>query len=277
MTELLNTLVEGFDPTKVQQPQINEDWQKIYAAVQNSMILQAELSGIDLYSVGKGKQELCGHIQLGEVRGLLPLSMSGAKSEQEFRKLNGHVIAFKVENYDRNNNLFTANRTAALEHMSGLLWSRAEQGARLTAVIREVKPMSITVDIGGQTTRIERQEISYAWIDNLTEKYNVGDHIQVEIIRLDKEKRLIQVSHKATLKNPYPDCLLRFKQAGEYPGKVTGVVEYGFFVNVAPGVDVLCKNIRSIGTYQKGDKIIVKIKKIDMTKKEMFGEIKRRV
>lgn len=279
MAEILNNLVEGFDPTKVNQSGISEDWQKIYTAVQNRLILQAEITGLDSKLVpGEEKEEPIGIIQIGEVRGILPLRLSGEKTKEGLRKLLGRTVAFHIATFDRQNDVFVADRKSAIEQMAEMTWEKAEIGQQRHAVIREVHPVYVLVDIGGVITKIQREEMSYAWIDSLTEKYHVGDHIPVAIIKLDKEEKRIKLSHKVTQKNPYPDCLLRFKEQGEYSGKVTGVVEYGIFVNVEPGVDILCKNVRSFAArLHKADKVIVRIKKIDNEKQQMYGEIKQRL
>src|SRR5690606_10896125 len=116
----------------------------------------------------------------------------------------------KVLNYDRENNLFTASRKAALEHMANVTWSRVEEGQILMSVVRDVMPWGIKVDIGGVQVEIPIDEVDHGWIDDLYEKVRVGDHLRVKVIELDKENKTIKVSAKQAKPSPWPECAKRY-------------------------------------------------------------------
>ncbi|NHN34869.1 S1 RNA-binding domain-containing protein [Paenibacillus agricola] len=269
--EYLKNTVEGFDESKIKRNPIDEHWQEVYTAVQNQTILQAELIGID-----KEGKEIVGLIQYGTIRGMIPLKLSGVEKEEQLKQYLGRRIAFKVINYDRSANIFTGSRQAALEQMASMTWNRMELDQQLYAVVRDVNINRIKVDIGGIEVALKADELSYEWIDVLEEKYNVGDHLSVKIVELDKEKKHVKVSHKATMKNPYPDCLTRYQKGQTRVGTVTGVVEYGVFVNLESGVDILCRHMK-IGKVSKHDRVAITIVTIDEKKQKMYGKISQKI
>lgn len=95
---------------------------------------------------------------------------------------------------------------------------------------------------------------------------------------VDKENKRVKVSHKALEKNPYPDCLTRYQKGQEALGIVTGIEEYGIFVNLEPAVDILCKN-QKIGSKRitVGDRVTVGIIEINQKKERMYGKLIRKI
>lgn len=113
--QILRRLVECYDPGRVSDEQHNEIWQEIVAAQQNRVILQAEMIGIE-HKLG----EPCGVVQMGRIRGYIPLKESGCDTIGKLRQLIGTNVAFRVLNYDLENDVFTASRKQALEQMASI-------------------------------------------------------------------------------------------------------------------------------------------------------------
>lgn len=266
---ILSTLIEGFDPEKIQQEEYDKDWQEIIGARQNNTILQAYATGIE-----KTLDKECLIVQVGRVRGLIPIDFSGCEKLEQLRKLVGTKVAFKVLNYDRENNLFTASRKAALEHMANVTWSRVEEGQILMSVVRDVMPWGIKVDIGGVQVEIPIDEVDYGWIDDMHEKVKVGDHLRVKVTELDKENKTIKVSAKQAKPSPWPECAKRYQEMSEYVGRVSGVREYGVFVNLEPGVDALCNHLK-FEHVRKNDRVLMRVLKVDPQKEQIRGRIVR--
>jgi ribosomal protein S1 len=267
MSEQLKMFIEGYDATKDQALEYDESWAQIYAARQNNLILQSEVKGFETML-----DKPCAIVCVGEVRGYIPLEVSGLDDTHEFKKLKGAPVAFKIIQYDREGETFIASRQAALEHMQNITWSRLEQDAVITAVVRGVGRKTIRVDIGGIQLSIPAEEMSYGWIDDLRELYQPGDHIKVRVTELDKQSLQVKISKKAVDSNPWPACTKRFHAGGEYLGEISGVAEYGIFVRLANGVDALAKHMRSKHP-AKGDKVWVRVLRVDVKTERIFGRI----
>lgn len=271
LENMVGLMVEGFDPSMVEENEYDKDWQTVYAAYQNSKILQGTLTGIETQL-----KVPCGIVYVGHIRGLIPLEFTGLESIQQLRKLTGQQIAFKVLNYDTENNLFTGSRKAALEHMASNTWKRLEEGMVIYAVAKSVNPREVKADIGGILVKIPIQEIDYGWIDDLTERVKPGDAIKVKVTELDKENQKVTVSAKQAKKNPWPDCSKRYNEHSEYVGRVSGVRQYGVFVNLEPDVDALVPHLK-FDSLQKGDKVLMRVTKVNVKEEKIEGKIVRKI
>lgn len=267
--EQSHVLIEGFDPNKVQENEFDESWKKIYGAFQNQLIVQAPVVGIETKL-----DKPCAVVQVENIRGYIPLEYSAVENIRGLRKLTGKNVAFKVLNYDREEEVFTGSRTDALEHMAAITWERTEVGQVIVAVVRDVTPSYVRVDIGGVEVKMPIEEVRYGWIDDLTEEVKPGDHLRVKVNEMDEENRTIKVSAKAAKESPWPACTKQFESGGEYVGKVSGVREYGVFVNLAEGVDSLSRHLK-FQNVKKGDRVLVRILNIDPEKQQIRSRIIR--
>jgi|SRR5690625_1598012 len=263
----LEVLIEGYDPEKVQESEVDQDWKQIYSAYQNRTILQALVVGIET------KLNMpCLIVNIGSIRGYIPFAESDVKDEAEFYSLTGKNVAFHILNYDREGGVFTASRKRAREQMANITWRKLEEGMITLAVARNVTTNLVYADIGGIDVKIPIEEIRYGWIYDLTEEVKPGDHLKVKVTKLDKENEKVTVSAKAAQENPWPDCAKRYVEGNEYVGRVTGVDEYGVFVNLEPGVDSLARHLRFDEVY-KGDQVLVRIQGVDIEKEQIRTKI----
>ncbi|WP_255485286.1 S1 RNA-binding domain-containing protein [Sporosarcina sp. BP05] len=271
MTEdMMQVLIEGFDPSKVQvDSEFNGDWKKVYGAYQNNTILQASMTGIETLL-----DKPCAVVTLGNIRGFIPLEFTGAANLRQLRAMTGQSVAFKVLNYDREAEVFTGSRIAALDHMASITLKKIDIEDEIIAVVRSVSPSLVRADIGGIEVKIPLEEIKYGWIDDLTEEVKQGDHLKVKVLEIDKEEKKVVVSAKATQENPWLRSIGRYSSGNEYVGTVSGVREYGVFVNLEAGVDSLARHLK-FQNVKRGDRVLVRVLETDAKKEQIRTRITR--
>lgn len=274
MAEELNAtmLIEGFDASKIKkEKEYDRDWQQVVGARQNDKILQAEISGLE-----RLKDKECAVVSVGRVRGYIPLEHTGAENLRQLRAMTGRKVAFKVIEYieDGDRQLFIASRTAALNEMAEITLRKIKEGDAIHAVVRSVSPTLIRADIGGIEVKIPLDQVRYGWIDDLTEEVRPGDHMMVKVISIDIEKKHVTVSPKALQENPWKTAKDRYKIGAEYVGRVSGVREYGVFVNLEDGVDSLASHLK-YQSLQKGDRVLVRINDVDEKQQQIRTKIVR--
>lgn len=266
----MQVLIEGFDPSKVQvENEFNNDWKKVYGAYQNNSILQASMTGIETLL-----DKPCAVVTLGNIRGFIPLEFTGADNLRQLRAMTGQSVAFKVLNYDREAEVFTGSRIAALEHMASITLKKIDVDDEIIAVVRSVSPSLVRADIGGIEVKISLEEIKYGWIDDLTEEVNQGDHLKVKVLEIDKEEKKVVVSAKAAQENPWLRSIGRYSSGNEYVGTVSGVREYGVFVNLEAGVDSLARHLK-FQNVKRGDRVLVRVLETDAKKEQIRTRITR--
>lgn len=268
--ELKRVLIEGYNEDKLERNSYDEGWAQIYSAKQNDLILQADMVGVEVKL-----NKLCGVVQVGDVRGYIPQEFSGTTDAHAFRRLLGEPVAFKIVTYDRDGDTFIASRQLAIEQMEGMTWKWLELGAAITAVVRTVHTKAMTVDIGGIEVEMPVQEFAYGWTEDLRDVVQIGDHFKVKVIELDKEQKKVVISKKALDKSPWPDCSKRYNTRGEYIGIVSGVAEYGVFVNLERGVDALVRHM-PFDKVKRGDKVFLKVINVDLKKQQIMARITRK-
>lgn len=282
-------LIEGFDPEKLAElqeaEQDNKGWKEVYGAYQNQMVLQAEVEGIE--EIGK---MTCAIVMVKDVRGIIPLEFFGVNNKRQLRSYIGRKTAFMVKNYDREEEVFTGSRIDAQEQMADIMLRRTEVGDTRPAVVNAVTNHSLYADIGGIQVRIPISEVRYGWIDNLHDEYEEGDHLLVKIMNIEKPEKVtdndgnereagirdteVTVSAKALKENPWNGKAQRFVKNNEYLGHVSGVGEYGVFVNLDDGIDSLARHMK-FENVEKGDKVAVRILDVDVKKEQIQSRILR--
>ena len=277
MSEEMNAvLIEGYDSNKMINFDIdksNEDWMKVYGAYQNKKILQAPITGIESFGT-KENEKTCAIVTVGSIRGLIPMEYTGASNMRQLRGMTGQTIAFKVINYDREAEVFTGSRLEALEQMAEITLRKIAEGDIIPAVIHHVGQNVLRADIGGIEVVIPIEDVRYGWIDSLQDEYSVGDAIKVRVLSIDKENKKVKVSAKAAQENPWPNCTKRYQKSGEYVGTVSGVREYGVFVNLEPGVDSLASHLK-FQNVKKGDRVLVRVQDINVRDEQVRTRITR--
>jgi small subunit ribosomal protein S1 len=275
----LDVLIEGYDESKAQellsdQNEVNQDWIDVYESRQNTTILQAEVQGIEekTYSMATKKKMLCAMIDIGTVRGMIPLDFLEVEDRKQARKLIGEKVAFVVIAVDRENGFFVGSRKQALQQMADKTLKKIDKGDIIPSVVREVYNANMVLDIGGIQCRVPTSDVTYGWIDNLHDYYKVGDHVKVKVMDLDKKKRSVKVSIKETKPNEWERVHDYYKEFGEYVAKVSGVSEFGTFVTLREGISGLAQHLRH-EVVKKGDKVLIRVLKIKQKEQKMNVKI----
>ncbi|MGE7924714.1 S1 RNA-binding domain-containing protein [Viridibacillus arvi] len=272
---LQGVLIEGFSPEKVleneRQRVIDKHWKDVYNAFQNNLILSAEVKGIENIS---GKS--CAICELGTIRVNIPAEHSGTNNINELRYLTGRVVNFKILNFDRENEIVIGSRLEAKKQSAEITLRNIKVGDTIHSVVQAILSNALIVDIGGIETKISPSEIRYGWINNIHDEARVGDHIKVKVLAIDKEKQDVKVSIKQTLPNPWQGQAQRYLKGNEYVGKVSGITEYGIFVNLTDGVDSLANHMK-FEDVKIGERVLVRVLNISAEREQMTTKIVRKM
>jgi small subunit ribosomal protein S1 len=255
-------------------------WPEVYASRQTRMVLRWPAVAVEEHSVrirgesneSQTERVFCLAVQKHTVRGIIPLQESGIdltdnKHRNRARLLNlvGQEVAFIVTGIDTENNTFLASRKAVMDALSRGAWRDLEPGMVKEAVARRLAfrrrndayvPSGFIVEIDGVEAFLPLWEISHGWVDEASDLIQPGDKFDVKIKSIDPEEERLVVSIKDLIPDPWPDAATRYQPGGYYRGVVTGVVRYGVFVELEPGVSALCRHMRG-GTPKKGDVVLI--------------------
>ena len=95
------------------------------------------------------------------------------------------------------------------------------------------------VNLGGADGLIHISELSWDRINNVSDMLNVGDEVEVKVIKLDPELSRISLSLRQMSADPWDTIEDRFPPGKAVTGEVTKTKKYGAFLQIADGVEGL--------------------------------------
>ena len=222
-------------------------------------------------------------VEFFNLRGFVPAShvmdmarnLSEDQRRQELEGRIGETMRLKVIEVDRKRRrLVMSQMLAEREYQTQQrerLLTTLKVGDILTGEVRSLRPFGAFVDLGGADGLLHVSEIGWAPINHPREALQVGDKIDVQVIRLDPENQRIALSRKRLLANPWDDIESRYRVGQIVPVTITRVVDFGAFAQIEPGVEGLVhiSEIADISvaeplrTVRPGDKVNAKILRIN--------------
>ncbi|MCL6557280.1 MAG: S1 RNA-binding domain-containing protein [Firmicutes bacterium] len=246
-------------------------WPEVYSSRQNRKILKWMVTGVNSYKIRDGEEEVpCLIVSKEQVMGIIPLTEAGVKIDERpvvnksrLIRYIGQETPFVVIGIDTRNDRFIASRRIALQTMAAQTWPTLKEGMTVTVVARRVYDNSVVVEFNGIEAYLPIYEISYGWVEEILELIQPGDVFDVKIKELDAEKERVVVSLKDVIPNPWPGASKRYQRKGVYSGVVTGVTRYGIFVALEPGVNALCRHMKTDRfKVDKGDVVAVVVNSV---------------
>jgi small subunit ribosomal protein S1 len=155
----------------------------------------------------------------------------GQQIEVRVIKLNkkrGNVVVSRKEILEEEQN---AKRTSTLEHLG--------EGAVLTGTVKNLTDYGAFVDLGGIDGLLHITDMSWGRLTHPRDLVNVGDEIQVKVLKFDKDKQRVSLGFKQLTPDPWLDAAERYPVGARVHGRVLSVTDYGAFVELEQGIEGL--------------------------------------
>ena len=157
--------------------------------------------------------------------------MKGQTIEVAIIKLNkkrGNIVASRKELLEGEQ---LEKRSKTLEHL--------EEGGVLTGVVKNLTEYGAFVDLGGLDGLLHITDMSWGRLTHPRDLVNVGDQIQVKVLKYDKEKQRVSLGFKQLTPDPWLDAEHRYPVGAHVSGRVISVTDYGAFVELEQGIEGL--------------------------------------
>ena len=132
----------------------------------------------------------------------------GQQIEVRIIKLNkkrGNVVVSRKEILEEEQ---TAKRSQTLDHL--------EEGAILTGTVKNLTDYGAFVDLGGIDGLLHITDMSWGRLTHPRDLVNVGDEIQVKVLKFDREKQRVSLGFKQLTPDPWLDAVERYPLALVY-------------------------------------------------------------
>src|ERR1700743_3035003 len=117
--------------------------------------------------------------------------------------------------------------------------STLEEGAVFTGVVKNLTDYGAFVDMGGLDGLLHITDMSWGRLTHPRDLVNVGDEIQVKVLKFDKEKQRVPLCFKQLSPDPWLDATERYPVGAHVKGRVLSVTDYGSFVELEQGIEGL--------------------------------------
>jgi small subunit ribosomal protein S1 len=158
-------------------------------------------------------------------------NVKGQEIEVAIIKLNkkrGNIVVSRKQLLEEEQN---EKKAKTLEHL--------EEGSILTGVVKNLTEYGAFVDMGGIDGLLHITDMSWGRLTHPKDLVNVGDQIQVKVLKYDKDKQRVSLGFKQLTPDPWLDAEHRYPVGAHVHGRVISVTDYGAFVELEQGIEGL--------------------------------------
>ena len=277
----LDAVEDGFGETRLSREKAKraQAWRRLENAFEGS----DNVSGIISGKVKGGFT-----VDIDDIRAFLPGSLVDVRPVRDTSYLEGKPLEFKVIKLDARRNNVVVSRRAVVEIENSAereaLLERLDEGAVMNGVVKNLTDYGAFVDLGGIDGLLHITDMAWRRVRHPTEVVNVGDEIEVKILKYDRERNRVSLGLKQLGEDPWVSIAQRYPEGSRIAGRVTNIADFGAFVEIEEGVEGLVhvsemdwtnRNIHPSRVVQIGDDAQVMILDVDEERRRISLGIKQ--
>jgi len=277
----LEAVEDGFGETRLSREKAKraESWMDLEDAFEKNEVVMGVING-------KVKGGFT--VDLNNIRAFLPGSLVDVRPIRDTTHLEGQELEFKLIKLDQKRNNVVVSRRAVLEAVSteerDELLAQLQEGMSVKGVVKNLTDYGAFVDLGGVDGLLHITDMSWKRIKHPSEIVNVGDEIQVKILKYDRERNRVSLGLKQLGEDPWVAIKARYPEKAVVKATVTNLTDYGCFAELEQGVEGLVhvsemdwtnKNVHPSKIVQLGDVVDVMILDIDEERRRISLGIKQ--
>ncbi|MDA7561631.1 30S ribosomal protein S1 [Alphaproteobacteria bacterium] len=245
------------------------------------------------------KQERVTGVIFGKVKGGFTVDLSGAtaflpgsqvdiRPVRDLGPLMGTPQPFQILKIDRRRGNIVVSRRAVLEESRAEarseLVSNLQEGQVLQGVVKNITDYGAFVDLGGVDGLLHVTDIAWQRISHPSEALQIGETVEVQVIRFNAETQRISLGMKQLLSDPWENVEGKFPIGAKMEGRVTNITDYGAFVELEAGVEGLVhvsemswtkKNVHPGKIVSTSQQVEVMVLDVDLSKRRISLGLKQ--
>ncbi len=271
----LDTVEDGFGETRLSREKARRmrAWEVLDEAFNNDEIVTGIITG-------KVKGGFT--VELSDIRAFLPGSLVDVRPVRDTAYLEGKELEFKLIKLDQKRNNVVVSRRAVVEEEYSAereaLLDNLQEGQTIKGVVKNLTDYGAFLDLGGIDGLLHITDMAWKRVKHPSEVVNIGDEIDVKVLKFDKEKSRVSLGLKQLGEDPWQDLVRRYPRETRLFGKVSNLTDYGCFVEIEDGVEGLVhvsemdwtnKNVNPAKVVTLGDEVEVMILDIDADRRRI--------
>jgi len=277
----LETVEDGFGETKLSREKAKraEAWKELEAAHEADEVVKGVING-------KVKGGFT--VDINSIRAFLPGSLVDVRPVRETTHLEGKELEFKVIKLDQKRNNVVVSRRAVMEAANSeereALLESLQEGMTVKGIVKNLTDYGAFVDLGGVDGLLHITDMSWKRIKHPSEIVEVGQEIEVKILKFDRERNRVSLGLKQLGEDPWVEITGRYPEGSRVTAKITNLTDYGCFAELEEGVEGLVhvsemdwtnKNVHPSKVVQLGDEVEVMVLDIDEERRRISLGIKQ--
>ena len=227
-------------------------------------------------------------VDVAGIRAFLPGSLVDVRPVRDTLHLEGKELEFKVIKLDQKRNNVVVSRRAVMETANSAereeLLATLEEGAKAKGIVKNLTDYGAFVDLGGVDGLLHITDMAWKRIKHPSEIVNVGDEIDVRVLKFDRERNRVSLGLKQLGEDPWVEITNRYPVGAKAKAVVTNLTDYGCFAEIEEGVEGLVhvsemdwtnKNIHPSKVVSLGDEVEVMVLEIDEDRRRISLGIKQ--
>jgi small subunit ribosomal protein S1 len=177
------------------------------------------------------------------IRAFLPGSQIDVRPVKNLDSLRGKEIECRVIKFNRKRGNIVLSRKLVLEsehaRKKAFTLEALQEGAEDHGTVKNITDYGVFIDLGGIDGLLHVTDLSWGRVNHPSELFNVGDEINVKILKYDREKERVSLGFKQLSPDPWSLVRQVYPSGARVIGKVVNLTDYGAFVELEPGVEGL--------------------------------------
>ncbi len=225
---------EGYINLSHQKAQRLRSWDEIDKAFNDKTAVKARV--IDRIKGGLT-------VDILGARAFLPGSQVDLRPVRNLEALKGQDIEVRIIKLNKKRGNIVASRKQLLEEEQAEKRSKTlehlEEGAILTGAVKNLTDYGAFVDLGGIDGLLHITDMSWGRLTHPRDLVQVGDQIQVKVLKFDRDKQRVSLGFKQLTPDPWLDASDRYPIGAHVHGRVISVTDYGAFIELEQGIEGL--------------------------------------
>ena len=261
----LESVEDGFGETKLSREKAKraEAWKELESAHEAEEVVTGIING-------KVKGGFT--VDINTIRAFLPGSLVDVRPVRETTHLEGKELEFKVIKLDQKRNNVVVSRRAVMEAANSeerdALLETLQEGMSVKGIVKNLTDYGAFVDLGGVDGLLHITDMAWKRIKHPSEIVEVGQEIDVKILKFDRERNRVSLGLKQLGEDPWVEITGRYPEGSRVKAKITNLTDYGCFAELEEGVEGLVhvsemdwtnKNVHPSKIVNLGDEVEVMV------------------
>ncbi len=259
-------------------------WRRLEECFKSGASLEAEITGFNRGGAVVDVDGLQGFVPLSHLAGS---SRSAEGADDGLEQRVGERVTLKVLELNRRRHRVVLSERAAQrerrEERKEQLLSSLKEGDVVKGRVTGLSSFGAFVDLGGADGLIHISELSWVPVTSVEEVLQVGQEVEVQVLRVERESRRIGLSLRQLQVAPWDLMAERFEEGQMVTGTVTKLTAFGAFARIDDTVGGLIhiseltdRNIRHPKeVVQVGDTLSLRIVNLDPARRRLGLSLKQ--